>query len=209
MKTPPSARQQSVIKCQECTLLVDMKRHNITDNRCPRCFAKLHYRIPNSIQKTWAYLLTASIMLIPANLLPISSLTSTGTTTPDTIMSGVISLANNDNLGIAIIIFIASILVPIFKIIGLALILLSIQHKIQITNKHKLLLFNVIHWVGKWSIMDLFVISIMVSVINRGSFFSADPGPGATCFGLVVVLTILAAESFDTRLIWDLDKTND
>jgi paraquat-inducible protein A len=204
-----SAKQQNIAKCHECNLLINMQEQNRKRQRCPRCYALIHFRIPRSIQKTWALLITACVLMIPANVLPISSLTSTGNTTPDTILSGTIALANSNNLGIAIIIFIASILVPLFKIIGLMLILLSVQNKIYITPKRKLLLFNIIHWIGKWSIMDLFVISIMVAVLNRGNLLSADPGAGATCFGLVVVLTILAAESFDTRLIWDFDNNNE
>jgi paraquat-inducible protein A len=207
-KKMQNAKDNQIAKCHECHLLISVKE-DIKRQRCPRCFTQVHFRIPSSIQKTWAYLLAAAFMMIPANLLPISTLTSTGKATPDTIMSGTIALAKSNDLGIAIIIFVASILVPLFKIIGLGLILLSVQNKIFIAPKRKLLLFNAIHWIGKWSIMDLFVISIMVAVINRGNLLSVDPGYGATCFGLVVVLTILAAESFDTRLIWDLNHKND
>ncbi|SQD77429.1 paraquat-inducible protein A [Moritella yayanosii] len=203
-----NAKDNKIAKCQECSLLISVEQ-DVKQQRCPRCFTRVHFRIPRSIQKTWALLITAAFMMIPANILPISTLTSTGKTTPDTIMSGTIALAKSDNLGIAIIIFIASILVPLFKIIGLILILLSVQNKIFIAPKRKLLLFNAIHWIGKWSFMDLFVISIMVAVINRGNLLSVDPGYGATCFGLVVVLTILATESFDTRLIWDLNHKNE
>jgi paraquat-inducible protein A len=203
-----NAKDNQIAKCHECNLLISVKQ-DVKRQRCPRCFTHVHFRIPRSIQKTWALLITAAIMMIPANLLPISTLTSAGQATPDTIMSGTIALAKSNNLGIAIIIFIASILVPLFKIIGLMLILLSVQNKIFITPKRKLLLFNAIHWIGKWSIMDLFVISIMVAVINRGNLLSVDPGYGATSFGLVVILTILAAESFDTRLIWDLNHKNE
>ncbi|WP_017223368.1 paraquat-inducible protein A [Moritella dasanensis] len=203
-----NAKDNQIAKCHECHLLISVKE-DIKRQHCPRCFTQVHFRIPSSIQKTWAYLLAAAFMMIPANLLPISTLTSTGKATPDTIMSGTIALAKSNDLGIAIIIFVASILVPLFKIIGLGLILLSVQNKIFIAPKRKLLLFNAIHWIGKWSIMDLFVISIMVAVINRGNLLSVDPGYGATCFGLVVVLTILAAESFDTRLIWDLNHKNE
>ena len=203
-----NAKQNNIVQCHECHLQVFMPSQ-VKRQRCPRCYARLFFRIPNSIQRTWALLMTACVLIIPANLLPISSLTSTGNTTPDTIMSGTIALANSNNLGIAIIIFIASILVPLFKILGLILILLSVQRQIYITPKRRLTLFNMIHWIGKWSIMDLFVISIMVAVINRGNLLTIEPGPGATCFGLVVVLTILAAESFDTRLIWDLEHNNE
>ncbi|WP_198435259.1 paraquat-inducible protein A [Moritella sp. F3] len=203
-----NAKENKIAQCQECHLLIKVEE-DVKRQRCPRCFTQVYFRIPRSIQKTWAFLISAMIMMIPANFLPISTLTSTGKSTPDTIMSGTIALAKSDNLGIAIIIFIASILVPLFKIIGLMLILLSVQNKIFIAPKRKLLLFNAIHWIGKWSIMDLFVISIMVAVINRGNLLSVDVGYGATCFGLVVVLTILAAESFDTRLIWDLNHKNE
>lgn len=110
---------------------------------------------------------------------------------------------NSDMLGIAIIIFIASIVVPVAKILGLAFILLTIQFKRSVNHLQRMKLYRFIQWIGKWSMMDLFVISIMVTLIDRDQLLDFTPGPGAIAFGVVVVLTMLAAESLDSRLIWD------
>ncbi|MDO6525529.1 paraquat-inducible protein A [Motilimonas sp. 1_MG-2023] len=166
-------------------------------------------RQTNSLQKTWAYLITACIFIFPANFMPITILISQGNETPDTIMSGVIALINSGSAGIAIIVFVASIVVPIAKILGMGFILLSLQLQLSMSHKMRFIMFKFIDWVGRWSMLDLFVISIMVAVIDKGQLLVIVPGPGATAFASVVVLTLLAAKSFDTRLMWDLEKDND
>ncbi|PSW14810.1 paraquat-inducible protein A [Photobacterium sanctipauli] len=174
-----------------------------TNSHCVRCQAPLHKRMPNSIQKTWAYLIAASVFIFPANLYPISIFLNNGKRAEDTIFSGVATLVKTDMLGIAIIIFVASIVVPVAKILGLAFILLTIQFKRQVNHLQRMKLYRFIQWIGKWSMMDLFVISIMVTLIDRDQLLDFTPGPGAIAFGVVVVLTMLAAESLDSRLIWD------
>lgn len=170
---------------------------------CVRCHSPIHHRKPNSIQKTWAYLIAASIAIFPANLIPISILLTNGKRLEDTIFSGVASLVNSGMIGIAVIIFVASIVVPVAKIIGLSYLLLAIQFKRKIYHKHRMFIYFVIKWIGRWSMMDLFVISIMMTLVDRGQVLDFTPGYGAVAFGLVVVLTMLAAESMDPRLIWD------
>ena len=170
---------------------------------CRRCGSPLHHRIPKSLQKTWAYLITASIFILPANLYPISIFMNNGKRIEDTIFSGVAGLVKTGMTGIAIIIFVASIAVPVAKIIGLAYILLCIQFKKQSQHLQRMRIFRIVHWIGKWSVMDLFVIAIMVALIDRGQILDFTPGPGAIAFAVVVILTMLAAESLDSRLIWD------
>ncbi|MGF1703408.1 paraquat-inducible protein A [Photobacterium makurazakiensis] len=173
------------------------------NSHCIRCDAPLHKRMPNSVQKTWAYLISATVFIFPANLYPISIFLNNGKRAEDTIFSGVATLIQTDMHGIAIIIFVASIVVPVAKILGLAFILLTIQFKRQVNHLHRMKLYRFIQVIGKWSMMDLFVISIMVTLIDREQILDFTPGPGAIAFGVVVVLTMLAAESLDSRLIWD------
>lgn len=172
-------------------------------SHCVRCQSTISHRRPNSIQKTWAYLIAASIAIFPANLMPISVLLTNGKRLEDTIFSGVAALIKNGMTGIAIIIFVASIVVPVAKIIGLTYILLAIKFKRQIFHRQRMMIYFFVKWIGKWSMMDLFVISIMMTLVDRGQILDFTPGYGAVAFGCVVVLTMLAVESFDPRFIWD------
>lgn len=150
-----------------------------------------------------AYLVAATIAIFPANLIPISILITNGQRLEDTIFSGVASLVRSGMYGIAIIIFVASIVVPVVKILGLAYIMLCIKFKRSVFRRQRMMVYFAVKWIGKWSVMDLFVISIMMTLVDRGQILDFTPGYGAVAFGLVVVLTMLAAESIDPRLIWD------
>jgi len=185
------------VHCHECHLSQPEGDH------CQRCYHKLYHRKPNSIQKTWAYLIAATIAMFPANLLPISILLTNGKRLEDTIFSGVAGLVKNGMYGIAVIIFVASIIVPVVKILGLIYIMICIQFKRSVFKKQRMMVYFIIKWIGKWSVMDLFVISIMITLVDRGQILDFTPGYGAVAFGVVVVLTMLAAESIDPRLIWD------
>ncbi|MCG6200443.1 paraquat-inducible protein A [Psychromonas antarctica] len=176
----------------------------ITDpTHCPTCLNKISLRKKNSLQKTWALLITAIIFIIPANLYPITYLLKNSTLYPDTIFSGILSLVDSGMPGIALIVFVASIVVPLLKIIALAVIAFSVQNEWNLDPKKQLIAFYLIDWIGKWSVLDLFVISIMVAVFDKGHLLSIYPGLAATSFTLVVIATLSAANSFDTRLIWD------
>jgi paraquat-inducible protein A len=170
---------------------------------CVRCHKPIYHRKPRSVQVTWAYLVAATIAIFPANLIPISILITNGQRLEDTIFSGVASLVKNGMPGIAVIIFVASIVVPVAKIIGLAYLLLAIQFKRKVFHRQRMIIYFVIKWIGRWSMMDLFVISIMMTLVDRGQILDFTPGYGAVAFGIVVVLTMLAAESIDPRLLWD------
>lgn len=177
--------------------------------RCVRCHHQLYHRKPYSIQKTWCLLLAAAVAVIPANVIPISILITNGQRLEDTIISGVASLINSEMYGIAAIIFIASIIVPVAKILGLAYILICVQVKRTLYRRQRMTVYFVVKWIGKWSVMDLFVISIMMTLVDRGQILNFTPGYGAVAFGIVVVLTMLAADSLDPRLIWDNHTSND
>ncbi len=183
--------------CNQCHLSQPKSTH------CQRCWSELHRRKPASIQKTWALLIAAFAFTIPANIFAISILFTNGQRIEDTILSGIATLIVKDMYGIALIIFIASIVVPIAKIVGMGYILLTIQFKQSTLKRERMFIYFVIKWIGKWSVMDLFVISIMMTLIDRGQILNFSPGFGAVAFGAVVVLTMLATEHFDPRLIWD------
>ena len=174
---------------------------------CERCGGALHSRRPDSLRRTWALLLTAALMYIPANVLPIMTVYSLGKGQPDTIMSGVIELINYGMLPIAIVVFVASILVPTFKLVGIALLLYSIQRKQPLSARQRGMMYRFIEWIGRWSMLDIFVITILVALVKFGNLASIEAGFGAVAFCSVVVLTMLAAVSFDPRLIWDNAET--
>ncbi|GIU13610.1 paraquat-inducible protein A [Shewanella glacialipiscicola] len=170
---------------------------------CQRCQAELHIRDYSSLQKSWALLITAAILLVPANIYPITVLTNQGQVRHDTIFSGILHLVHSDMLPIAVIVFTASILVPWIKIIGLSIYLCAISFDIPISKKKLMVGFHAIEWIGRWSMLDLFVISITAALVNMGQLLDAKPAPAATAFALVILLTQLAAKILDTRLLWD------
>lgn len=196
-----SAIQQNWQRCRMCGNASYIL--GVENERCSHCGTPISPRIKNSLQKTWALLATAFIFVFPANLYPITYLLKNNTPYPDTIFSGILSLIQTGMPGIALIVFIASIVVPILKIVALLVISLAIHFKWQLSPQKQHLVFNMVDWIGKWSVLDLFVISIMMAVFDKGSLLSVYPGIAATSFTVVVITTLFAAQSFDTRLIWD------
>jgi paraquat-inducible protein A len=198
--TGKTALQQGLQVCKTCGNYSQQSKH---PDYCPFCDNEISPRTKHSIQKTWAFLITAMIFIIPANLYPITYLLRNNEVLPDTIFSGILTLIDNGLPIIALIVFVASILVPFLKILGLVIITLSVQKRWKLSPKKQLRAFYLIDWIGKWSILDLFVISIMVAVFDKGQLLSVYPGIAATSFTIVVLTTLLAANNFDTRLIWD------
>ncbi len=199
----PPGPQETLRVCLSC----HYTGHPDSHGRCPRCHTPLRHRRRHSLQKTWAALIAAIVLLLPANLLPISIAYANGARIEDTIFSGVVSLASSGNFPIAAVVFIASVLVPFTKVIVLITLLLSIHLKTQHSLKTRMRLLRLITWIGRWSMLDLFVIALMMSLINRDQLFSFTMGPAAFYFGSAVILTILAVEWLDSRLIWDAYAT--
>jgi len=170
---------------------------------CSRCGEALHGRRPHSLVNTWALVLTAAILAFPANLLPIMAVDFMGSTEASTIMDGIIYFFKEGSYGIGIVILTASILVPLFKIIGLVMILLSVHFRWKSWMRHKTLMFHFIEFIGRWSMLDIFVIALLEVLAGFGFFTTIQAAPAATYFTAVVVFTMLAATSFDTRLLWD------
>ena len=174
--------------------------------RCPRCHIPLRLRRRQSIQKCWAALLASMVFLLPANLLPISVVYINGARQEDTIMSGIISLGSS-NIAVAAIVFIASILVPFTKVLVMLTLLVSIHFKCEQGLRTRVLLLRLVTWIGRWSMLDLFVISLTMSLINRDQLLAFTMGPAAFYFGAAVILTILAVEWLDSRLLWDAHES--
>ncbi|MCS2147647.1 membrane integrity lipid transport subunit YebS [Scandinavium manionii] len=174
--------------------------------RCRRCHIPLRHRRANSLQKCWAALIASVIFLLPANLLPISIIYVNGARQEDTILSGIISLGSS-NIPVAAVVFIASILVPFTKVLVMLTLLLSIHFKCEQGLRTRILLLRFVTWIGRWSMLDLFVISLMMSLINRDQLLAFTMGPAAFYFGAAVILTILAVEWLDSRLLWDAHES--
>jgi paraquat-inducible protein A len=201
-----TAQKAGLISCHSCHLLCKKPKWSAVI-RCPRCGARLHPRKPDSIARTWALVLAALIFYIPANVLPITIVISMGKAQSDTIMSGVIYFIHSGMWPIALIIFIASVFVPLVKLMILAFLLISVQRKSGWRSKDRTKLYRIIEIIGRWSMLDIFVVTILVALVNLGALATIHAGPGALFFGAVVVTTILAAMSFDPRLIWDREET--
>ncbi|WP_372870148.1 paraquat-inducible protein A [Shewanella sp.] len=201
---PTTGKQIGLCQCRVCREI-----NPISASQCRRCGADNTARDYASVQKSWALLITSAILLIPANVYPITTLVNQGRVTHDTIFSGIKHLVHSDMLPIAIIVFTASILVPWLKIAGLATYLMAISFNLPISKQKLMAGFHVIEWIGRWSMLDLFVISLTVALVNMGQLLDAKPAPAATAFALVILLTQLAAKVLDTRLLWDRLEHND
>ncbi|WP_025131751.1 paraquat-inducible protein A [Pseudomonas sp. PH1b] len=197
-----------ILICTECHEL-NRREADSDGQTCTRCGAMVHPRRPNSILRTWALLLTAAILYIPANLLPIMTVSSLGQGDPSTIMSGVIQLVQHGMFPIAAVVFVASILVPTFKLVGIALLLFSVQRHQPLSARQRIIMYRFIEFIGRWSMLDIFVIAILVAVVNFGRLASIEANLGAVAFASVVILTMLAAVTFDPRLIWDNTESDD
>jgi paraquat-inducible protein A len=207
---PFTARNASQISCHSCHLLCRINFSKIGKSLvCPRCGSTLHQRKPNSLKRTWALVLAAAVFYIPANLLPITIVTSLGKDQADTIMSGVIYFIGSGMWPIALVIFVASILVPMLKLIILIFLLITVQRKSAWRPKDRTRLYRITEAVGRWSMVDIYVVTILVALVNLGNLATIKAGPGAGFFAAVVVITIFAAMSFDPRLIWDAKETLD
>ncbi len=205
-----TAKKLGLGLCHDCRLLVDLTGVCAAKvGCCPRCGARVHLRKPNSIRRTWALLAASCILYLPANLLPITVTTSLGSKQSDTIISGVIYFLKHGSIAIGLIIFIASICVPLMKILTLTYLLLTVQLKSLWRPRDRTRLYRMTEAVGRWSMVDIYVVTIMVALVKLGALANVEAGPATIYFAAVVVLTMLAAESFDPRLIWDVIEERD
>jgi paraquat-inducible protein A len=201
---PATAREAGFLLCRICHQLTPTTEQQNTKKRyCSLCGATLHQRIPNSISRTWAFLLTSIILVFPANFLPVMEVKRFGAPTRSTIMDGIIYFFQDGSYGIGLVILFASILVPLFKIIGLLINLNSIHFGRTTRLRHKSLMFRIIGFIGRWSMLDIFVIALLSTLVDFGFISTITAAPAATFFCGVVVSTMFAAIAFDSRLLWD------
>jgi paraquat-inducible protein A len=199
---------QHIINCHNCNLLC--KTTDDHEAHCPRCESPLHKRKPNSMVRCTALLIAAIVLYIPANLLPVMVVSSLGSSEGDTIMSGIIYLGTSGDMPLAIIVFIASMVVPSIKLTILTMLLITTHFKSQANMKDRTRLYRLTELIGRWSMIDIFVTTLMAALIQIQGLAVIEVGGGAIAFGSVVVLTMLAAMSFDPRLIWDnMEKVNE
>uniref|UniRef100_A0A832A0S2 Paraquat-inducible membrane protein A n=1 Tax=Desulfacinum infernum TaxID=35837 RepID=A0A832A0S2_9BACT len=201
-----TARRMGWVSCSVCHLLCPAPPHDDRAEvfKCPRCGARLHSRKPDSVARTWALVLAACIFYIPANVLPMTTVVALGKVQSDTIMSGVIYFIQSGSWPIALIIFVASVFVPLLKLLILVFLLVSVQRRSRLRPKDRTRLYLLTEAVGRWSMLDVFVVTILVAMVNLGALATIQAGPAALYFAAVVVLTMFAAMSFDARLIWDV-----
>jgi paraquat-inducible protein A len=194
-RVPPLA-----VGCETCTLVVVPDEHG---QACPRCGSPLHSRKPDSLTRTWALLIAAMVFYIPANLYPVLTVMQLGAGAPSTILGGVRELVQSGMYPLAALVFFASIAVPMLKMVGLTAMLVSVQTGHTRWLRDRTRLYYIIHWIGRWSMIDIFMEALLGALVQFGGVVTIEPGIGAVAFCAVVLLTIFAAETFDPRIMWD------
>ena len=203
---PQALRTANLLACDCCTLVSEPDPGGAEPN-CPRCGAGLHRRKPQSLKRTVALLIAAAILYIPANLLPVMTVISFGQGSPSTILGGVEELAQAGMWPLAGLVFFASITVPVLKLIGMIYLLVTTHGHSRHGLRQRTRIYRIVELVGRWSMIDVFMISILTAILRLGAIASVFPGPGAISFCAVVILTMLAAMCFDPRLRWDAAET--
>jgi len=197
-----NAMQQGLQTCETCMLL-SRPAPDAHAGRCPRCDSAVHFRKPASLQRTWALVLSAAICYVPANVLPVLVTTTSSGTETDTILQGVVLLWSPTGWPLALIVLIASVMIPSAKILAMTYLLFTVQLGSMRNNGQRVRLYRTVELIGRWSMVDVFVATFTAALVQLQPLMSMGPGPGLLFFAAVVVLTMLAVESFDPRLIWD------
>jgi len=196
-----TAREVGLVGCRRCGQV-----ERIEATTCQRCGARLESRDANSLQKVWAWLIAGMIAYIPANTYPILLTRSLGHTSDSTIVGGVIELIDLGSYGVALIVFVASVMIPIGKFVAIIYLAISVQRQsiLNMHQRHKL--YDVVEFIGRWSMIDVFVVAILSALVQLDAIATINPGIAAVSFALSVIFTMLAAQSFDPRLIWDASR---
>ena len=191
---------EGAVGCETCGLVSVPESEG---ERCPRCESALHERKPNSVARTWALVIAAAIFYIPANYYPVLSVVQLGAGQPSTILGGVEELIRAGQYPLALLVFFASIAVPVLKLVGLSIMLITIQTGRAGWLRDRVRLYHIVRFIGRWSMIDIFMESLLGALVAFGSVITIEPGVGALAFCAVVILTMFAAETFDPRLMWD------
>ncbi|HLK12110.1 MAG TPA: paraquat-inducible protein A [Candidatus Binatia bacterium] len=198
----PTAMQQGLQSCEACGLL-SRPPPGAEAGRCPRCDGELSFRKAASLQRTWAFLIAAAICYVPANVLPVLTTVTASGRDSDTIMQGVVLLWSPTGWPLSLIVLVASILIPSAKIVALAYLLITVQRGSVASADQRIQLYRMVELIGRWSMVDVFVDTFTAALVQLQPLMSVEPAVGLFFFAAVVVLTMLAVESFDPRLIWD------
>jgi paraquat-inducible protein A len=198
-----SARAAGLVACRNCGQV-----HHKQAIRCHRCDSRLQSRDSQSLQKVWAWLIAGMIAYIPANTYPML-LTSTLTERSEsTIIGGVIELVDYGAIGVALVVFVASVVIPVGKFAAIMYLAISVQRG-SMRNQHgRHKAYDIVEFIGRWSMIDVFVVAILSALVQLATIATINPGIAAVSFALSVIFTMLAAQAFDPRLIWDADRTN-
>jgi len=203
-----TAMQQGLQNCEGCGLL-SRPAPGEDEGHCPRCDEELSFRKHASLQRTWAFLIGAAVCYIPANLLPVLTTTTAAGADSDTILQGVVLLWSPTGWPLSLIVLIASIMIPIGKIAAIAYLLITVQRGSIKNNVQRARLYRMVEFIGRWSMVDVFVDTFTAALVQLQPLMSVEPASGLVFFAAVVVLTMLAAESFDPRLIWDSSSSKE
>jgi paraquat-inducible protein A len=193
-----TAREAGLVACRRCTRVWSMGQAT-----CGRCGSPLVSRDLRSLSRVWAWWAAGLMAYVPANLYPMLETRTLFTVRSDTIVRGAIDILLHGNVGIAVIILVASVLIPIGKFVAIAFLALSVRSTSRVPARHRMRLYEVVEYIGRWSMIDVFVVAILSSLVQFNLVASVSPGPAALTFALSVIFTMLSAQAFDPRLIWD------
>ncbi|MXU66088.1 paraquat-inducible protein A [Oceanomicrobium pacificus] len=193
-----TARRAGLIGCTSCGRVYTP---GATD--CPLCGQALHSREPASMQKVWAWLIAGFCLYVPANLMPMLVTSTLGQAMTNTIIGGAVELALHGSWFIAFVVLFASVAIPVGKFLVIGILALSVQYDWDLNRKTRLHMYEVVEFIGRWSMVDVFVVAILTALVQFGFIVNIHPGPAAVCFALSVALTMVSAQCFDPRLLWD------
>ena len=193
-----SARDMGVVGCRKCTAVWP-----IDTSVCARCGSRLHSRDDKSLQRVWAYWLAGLMCYIPANIYPMLQTRTLFMVQEDTIIGGAIELMRHDAVGVALIILFASVVIPIGKFVVIAFLVLSLTRPQLVSKARRQTLYDIVEYIGRWSMIDIFVVAILSSLVQLNLLAAINPGRAALFFSLSVIFTMLSAQAFDSRMIWD------
>jgi len=203
MSTPAATAMTLGLQgCHACGL-VSRPVPGADEGSCPRCGDELSFRKSASLQRTWAFLIAAAVCYVPANVLPVLTTVTASGRDSDTILQGVVLLWSPTGWPLSLIVLVASIMIPSAKIVALVYLLVTVQRGSVESNVQRVRLYRMVELIGRWSMVDVFVDTFTAALVQLQPLMSVEPGPGLLFFAAVVVLTMLAVESFDPRLIWD------
>ena len=197
----PTAAEQNLASCHICG-----KVSEVALGSCPRCGSALHLRKPQSLTRTWAFLWAAIAFYVPAMGLPVMQVSGLGGAENSTILSGVILFWKMGSYPVAVIIFTASVLIPLIKVFSLIWLGLAASGKVNPAPQSLSKTYHIVEMLGRWSMVDVFVVAILACLVRLGSIMTIVPGPAALSFSAVVILTMFSAASFDPRLLWDAQR---